>query len=151
MTAKRKRAPGKGERIALSGYVPQTRYQIELILEHTLQDELEQFELASLQAGIADDLMLFLTGKRIKAYQFKHHSEGFLTFADLIDSLENKPGLLHQISQAWQKIKMLHQDRQIEIVLVTNVPASIKTRKQKRAAASFGTLDHTLKNFLDEV
>lgn len=151
MTAKRKRAPGKGERIALSGYVPQTHYQIELILEHMLQDELEQFELASLQAGIADDLMLFLTGKRIKAYQFKHHSEGFLTFADLIDSAENKPRLLHQISQAWHKIKALHQDRQIEIILVTNVAASTKTSNQKRAADSFDTLDHTLKNFLGEV
>jgi len=151
MNSKGKRSPGKGERVALSGYVPQTHYQIELILEHMLQDELEQFELASLQAGIADDLILSLTGKRIKAYQFKHHGKGFLTFADLIDSVENKPRLLHQISQAWQKIKMLHQDRQIEIILVTNVPASIKTSKQKRAADSFDAFDHTLKNFLDEI
>jgi hypothetical protein len=41
MVARSTKSPGQGERIALSGLVPQTHYQIELILERLLEDDLE--------------------------------------------------------------------------------------------------------------
>ena len=72
--------PGKGERIALAGYQRQTEYQIWLVLDKLLKDELIEVEFASLESGIGDDLIL-ATKRGFEYYQFRRRAKGSLTFS----------------------------------------------------------------------
>ena len=150
MVAKSTNAPGQGERIALSGLVPQTHYQIELILERLLEDDLEWFELASLEAGIADDLVLGLRGHRIWAYQFKHRLEGSLTFARLVDAEGSEARLLRELADSWLTLRRHYGDHEVRVTLLTNAPLS-SNRFGANIEGDHLISDPTLRAFVEEV
>ncbi|MHB1514481.1 MAG: hypothetical protein ACYCVY_02010 [Acidiferrobacteraceae bacterium] len=119
-TARRKSStpPGEGERRAHRGYGRQYQSAAAAIYAALERGDLAWVGLvADRAAGIADDLVLGLSG-RVIGYQLKtsQYSEQFR----LSPLLVGKNGLLRPLADAWQRLKSTNPNEKIEIHLVTN-------------------------------
>ncbi|ABE44554.1 ATP-binding protein [Polaromonas sp. JS666] len=109
--------PGEGERRAQRGYGRQYEASAAAIYAGLDSGDLQWVGLADRAAGIADDLVLGLTG-RVVGHQFKTSQ-----FADrfrLQTLLMGAEGLLKPLAAAWQFLRKSHPDETVEIRLVTN-------------------------------
>jgi len=115
-------APASGERAALGGYVNQTNFQIELVIQCLLQDgSFESAEFTNLEAGNWDDLILNFKNETIH-YQFKRRRSGKITFSTFCGS----SALLNEFAQSWLRIKsnVINAKKTLRLEFVTTNPLS---------------------------
>lgn len=109
--------PAEGERRAQRGYGRQYESSAAAIYAELNQGDLQWIGLADPQAGIADDLVLGLSG-RVVGHQFK--SSRFPESFRVSTILTGADGLLLGLIQAWQSLRQAHPGQEVEIRLVTN-------------------------------
>lgn len=108
---------GEGERNAQRGYVQQYLSGAAAIYASLDKDQLIWVGLADRSAGIADDLVLGLSGK-VVGYQFKTSTfpKAFQIEALLLGSEK----MLLKLVTAWLSLRQSHEERLTEIRFVTN-------------------------------
>ncbi len=121
--------PADGERSAMVGYVPQYAVAAELIYDSLLQGTFEWARIADPEAGRVDDIQVASPG-RIDAYQVKWgEAVQTISFRDLISDTKRKsgppkPNVMKQLADGWQRLRGLHQDREIRVHFITrHVPS----------------------------
>lgn len=144
--------PGMGERIALRGYVPQTRYQIELIIDLLLKDQLIKVEFASIRSGKADDLILF-SKRNVDFYQFKYQTRE-LSYSDFVGLRNPKGKLLSELCESWKLIRKNYVretgNKKINVYFITNVDA--QSGNNRNIPSNRGdNSEKGFKRFIDEV
>src|SRR4051812_7397732 len=103
-----KTKPGEGERRAMSGYRPQYLVGAGAILEKLKSGDLEWIRVADPEVGRVDDLQIASTA-RLDAYQVKWvQYSGAVTLHDLISPKDNKPPLIAQLADGWQRLRALY-------------------------------------------
>ncbi|MBV8636156.1 MAG: ATP-binding protein, partial [Burkholderiaceae bacterium] len=110
-------APGEGERRAIRGYIGQYDPAAVAIYMALDRGDLHWVGVADRTAGIADDLVLGLTGK-VVAHQFK--TSRFPDRFRVRTLLIGTNGLLRPLVVAWEALRLAHPGSSITIRLVTN-------------------------------
>jgi hypothetical protein len=116
-TAADETPPAEGERRALRGYIGQYERAGAAIYAALERDELLWIGVADRNAGIADDLVLGLSGLVI-GHQFK--TSKFPTTFTVETLLTGANGLLKPLVHAWQCLRKDNPGTRIEIHLVVN-------------------------------
>src|SRR5258708_1613436 len=89
----------RGEMNAISGFKTQYDAAVYYALRRLREDKLKEIQLANLEAGQMDDIVLLLTTGEIHAYQVKDLAST-LTYNDFTKT----GGLLSQMATGWQNL-----------------------------------------------
>ncbi|MBF8275310.1 MAG: hypothetical protein HW390_383 [Candidatus Brocadiaceae bacterium] len=123
--------PANGERNAMIGYVPQYKVAADLIYNALLDGTFEWVKIADPEAGRVDDIQIATAGQ-LDAYQVKWaETIKYITFKELISdgkkAGKHKPNLMRQLAEGWQQLKILYQNLQIRVHLISRyVPSPTK-------------------------
>lgn len=132
--------PAMGERRAIGGYHPQYRVAAGLIVRALRSGALEWIRVADPEAGRVDDLQIG-AGGLLDAYQVKwSRSPQTFTFNDLVKPSVDRPSLIRQLADGWQRLRAANPDRRVTVHLVTDDFAS--THDHLPDAAQPHTADH---------
>ena len=112
--------PADGERRAMAGYVPQYTLAAALVLKALAQRRLEWIRVADPEAGRVDDFQLG-THNRVDAFQIKWSTyPGTITWSGLTRSDDDKPSLIRQLADGWQRLRVQRPCCRVVVHLVTN-------------------------------
>ncbi|ADE17039.1 hypothetical protein Nhal_4033 (plasmid) [Nitrosococcus halophilus Nc 4] len=130
--ASRKR-PADGERAAMVGYKAQYTIAADLIYCALLEGTLEWFRVADPEAGQVDDIQISSEG-RLDAFQVKwaENTENIsftdLTKEDQTRSGEQRPSLVRQLADGWDRLSRAYPDRQVHVHLISRHIPSTRAR-----------------------
>lgn len=112
--------PSQGERSAKVGFHAQDKFSASIILNRLRSRDLLAIRIADPDAGRVDDFQL-LTSGRVDAWQVKWATHaGFITLNNLISGDGNKPCLIAQLADGWQRIKAQRTGSRVVVHLATN-------------------------------
>ena len=132
--------PAMGERRAIGGYHPQYRVAAGLIIRALRNGTLEWIRVADPEAGRVDNLQIG-AGGLLDAYQVKwSRFPQTFTFNDLVKPSIDRPSLIRQLADGWQRLRAANPARRITVHLVTDDFAS--THDHLPGAAQPHTADH---------
>lgn len=109
-----------GERRAIGGYHPQYRVAAGLIVRALRNGALDWMRLADPDAGRVDDLQIG-AGDVLDAYQVKwSRFPQTFTFNDLIRASTDRPSLINQLADGWQRLRSAQSNRRVIVHLITD-------------------------------
>lgn len=112
--------PAMGERRAIGGYHPQYRVAAGLIVRALRNGALDWIRVADPDAGRVDDLQIG-AGDVLDAYQVKwSRFPQTFTFNDLIRASTDRPSLINQLADGWQRLRSAQSNRRVIVHLITD-------------------------------
>ena len=117
--------PAAGERRAIRGYAAQYRFAAARILSAIRGAGLEWIRIADPDAGRVDDLQIGRPN-RVDGYQVKWSLfPGALTFHGVTQDVDEKPSLLRQLADGWERLRRANPGNRVVVHLVSNDNASV--------------------------
>lgn len=117
--------PGRGERIAISGYNPQYLTAIYFTLQAMLKRNLTEIRLADLDAWRADDLLVFTHPPHLDAYQMKNEADE-ISYADFVSST-GETGHLVDLAISWNRLRDAFPTHTLQLHFLTTQHPSTST------------------------